>query len=107
MVKKFQNIHFREFLIWSALYTLISISYRHLARSHPDSELKTSFDQFCLQVNRFTGKESPNIFFLSKEFFRKPEVAGCYCCYIKQIHIWNKKKPEIPFELVSFKTTCD
>ena len=73
MVRKFQNIHFREFLIWSALYTLISISYRHLARSHPDSELKTSFDQFCLQVNRFTGKESPNVFF---PFYRNFSKTG-------------------------------
>lgn len=78
MVKKFQNIHFREFLIWSALYTLISISYRHLARSHPDSELKTSFDQFCLQVNRFTGKESPNVFSFLQKFFENrkwPDVT--------------------------------
>ena len=50
----FMFFYFREFLIWSAIYSFISISYRSFAAKNPESEWKTSFDQFCTQVNRFT-----------------------------------------------------
>ena len=45
---------FREFLIWSALYAAVSVSYRVGSSKYPESEWKVFFENFCVQVNRFT-----------------------------------------------------